>query len=415
MKKQFLEFLHTCLSDEEVRFLTKGWMAVRALGTVVFVVCFVSCENEIAYKESTGTQQLVISADMATGSFPSCFVCATTPTLGTVPQDTVWEEEINSQGDTVRYSTTVRQRAFLSDAAVRMCFNDGDWIPAQYDSRNQCYTIPTHIVSEGDRIGLEVEHTALGKATAVQTVPPAPAIRAIHTTDLYPEITPNGWVQFTIDFVDYAGDTDDIIGIRLRQGAFACRTTREVSYEREESDAQSGTYTRIVYDTVTTSDTIPLTFLYGEGEVWNMALNHRSRGCKYYGAMTPCYLYLTATQLRQNSRIALFADQDRDYRVLRQDSLCLLHLSLEVAAFSRDYYRYRATAGDAWSEYNHGAAKFPTGVEYDERYDYTSNDFEDIISEIGSLGHQEGIQIYSNIEGGIGHFSTYTAIQVIVK
>ena len=415
MKKQFLEFLHTYLSNEEVRFLTKGWMMVRALGTVVFVVCFVSCENEIAYKGSTGMQQLVISADMAAGASPSCFVCATTPTLGTVSQDTVWEEEINSQGDTIRYPLTVRQRAFLSDAKVRMRFNHGEWVSALYDSQNLCYITPTHILSEGDHIDLEVEHTELGTATAVQTVPAAATIRAIHTTDLYPEITSDGWVQFALDFAAYTGETDNIIGICLRQGAFVCRTMREVANEREEYDAQYGSYTRIVYDTITTVDTVPLTFLYGEGEVWNMALNHRPRGCKYYGAMAPQYLYLTATQLRQNNRIALFADQDKDYRVLQQDSLRLIHLSLEVAAFSRDYYRYRATVGDSWIEYNHGASKFPTGVEYDERYDYTSNDFEDLIHEIGSLGNQEGTQVYSNIEGGIGHFATYTPIPVTVK
>ena len=186
MKKQLLEFLNTYLTNDEIRFLSKGWVMVRALGTLVFVVCFISCENEIEYHGDNEKQQLVISADMAAGTQPACYVCSTTPTLGNVQLDTVWYERVYSDGHTERYYRMEHSRAFLSDASVRMRFNEGDWHTAVYNTDSKQYLVSGYTLSAGDRIELEVNHTTLGTATATQTVPKPVTVSAIHTTDLYP-------------------------------------------------------------------------------------------------------------------------------------------------------------------------------------------------------------------------------------
>ena len=174
MKKQLLKFLHTHFSDEEIRFLTKGWLAVRALGTLVFVVCFVSCRREIEYKGGTDEQLLVVSADMEMGKNPACFVCSTTPTLGEIKLDTVWYEKVYSNGDTVKYRHWGPPRLYLSDSSVRMRFNNGEWHTATYDAEQKNYVVKDYTLAVGDYIELEVKHAELGTATAIQTVPVFP-------------------------------------------------------------------------------------------------------------------------------------------------------------------------------------------------------------------------------------------------
>jgi len=416
MKKQLFEFLNTYLTNDEIRFLSKGWVAVRALGTLVFVVCFISCQDEIEYHGDNDKQQLVISADMAAGGQPACYVCSTTPTLGKVQLDTVWYEQVYFSGDTDRYYRMEHPRAFLSDASVRMRFNEGNWHTAAYDTDRKQYLVADYTLSAGDRIELEVNHSTLGTATATQTVPQPVTISAVHTTDLYPEITEDGWVQFALDFDTYTGASDAFVGIRLHSGAFTCLTTKEVRNEETGYDQKYGdTYTNITYDTVTVLDTVPLNFLYGTGEMWSNTLNEQAQVGKYYGVMSPDYLYLPVKQFAQPRRIALFADQDWDFRILRQDSMRLLNLSIDVDVFSYDYCLYRALA-DVSGPFNDGSVKAPTGEDdaggYDTDYDYY---VDEILSGISSLGSQEGIQTYTNINGGIGHLGTYAPTQITVK
>lgn len=416
MKKQLLKFLHTYFSDEEIRFLTKGWLAVRALGTLVFVVCFVSCRREIEYKGGTDEQLLVVSADMEMGKNPACFVCSTTPTLGEIKLDTVWYEKVYSNGDTVKYRHLEPPRLYLSDASVRMRFNNGEWHTATYDAEQKNYVVKDYTLAVGDYIELEVKHAELGTATAIQTVPAPVSVSAVHTTDLYPEITENGWAQFALDIDAYTYSPDALVGIRLNEGAFTAIVSREVRKEEKVYDEKYGyTYTRITYDTITVLDTIPFTHLYAEGDIWNIALNNRRGGCKYYGAKASKYLYIPASQLQQSRRIALFADQNRNSHIVRQDSLRLLNLSIDVDVFSYDYYVYRTSVKLSQDEYDSSDDKFPTGEMYDEKYDYGDDYIEDIIAEIGSLGNQENIQIYSNINGGIGHLAAYAPTRLIIR
>lgn len=416
MKKQLLEFLHTYLTNDEIRFLAKGWMAVRALGTLVFVVCFISCQDEIEYKGGNEKQQLVISADMAAGQQPACYVCSTTPTLGKVQLDTVWYERTYSDGTTERYYRREHPRAFLSDASVRMRFNDGEWHTAAYDTDSKQYLVADYTLSTGDRIELEVNHSALGTATATQTVPKPITVSAIHTTDLYPAFTEKGWVWFALDLDAYTGDDNALVGVRINSGAFTCKAKKEVRHEEKVYDEDRGyTYTKVSRDTIVVLDTVPLTFLYAEGDMWNIPLNLRAMGCQYYGAMRPNYLYFPAAQLKHGKRIALFADQDWDNTTLWEDSLCLLNLSIDVDVFSYDYYVYRTSVVLSDDANLYDNYKLPTNYEYDEKYEYDDNYIEDIITEIGSLGNQEGIQIYSNVDGGIGHFATYTPTQLTIK
>ncbi len=416
MKKHLLEFLHTYLNNEEIRFLTKGWMAVRALGTVVFVVCFISCETEIEYKGGNEKQQLVISAEMAAGQQPACYVCSTTPTLGDVKSDTVWYQRTYADGTTDRYYRMERPRAILSDAIVRMRFNDGEWHTAAYNTDRKQYLIADYTLSVGDRIELEVRHADLGTATATQTVPKPVTVSAIHTTDLYPELTENGWAQFALDLDPYTGDDNALLGIRLNKGAFTCLTTKEVRNEETGYDSQYGdTYTHVTYDTVTVLDTVMLEYLYARGEIWNNALNRLSRVGKYYGVTPAGCLYIPAAQLRQSQRLELFADQYRDFKVLRQDSMRLLYLSVDVDVFSYDYYMYRALVRTTRSV-SYGGNKPPTGETDDGGSDYDYDfDIDYILSAITSFGDQEGVQTYTNINGGIGHFATYTPTQLTIK
>lgn len=416
MKKQLLEFLNTYLTNDEIRFLSKGWVMVRALGTLVFVVCFISCENEIEYHGDNEKQQLVISAEMAAGTQPACYVCSTTPTLGNVQLDTVWYERTYSDGTTERYYRMEHTRAFLSDASVRMRFNEGDWHTAVYNTDSKQYLVSGYTLSAGDRIELEVNHTTLGTATATQTVPKPVTVSAIHTTDLSPEITENGWVQFALDIDAYTGEDNALVGIRIDSGAFTCLTTKKVRHEEKVYDEDLGyTHTNVTYDTITVLDTIPLTFLYGTGDMWNIALNGNAINRKYYGAEQPNYLYLPAAQLRQGKRIAIFADQYKDINILEQDSLRLLNLSISVDVFSYDYYIYRTIIRLTQTTYSYYERKPPTGVYYEDGGGSDFDYIDEILSEITSLGGQEELQTYTNINGGIGHFATYTPTPLTIK
>ena len=386
----------------------------RALLSVLLLVCLSACETEIEYDNSNDKRQLVLSATVAAGQPISCYVNASTYTLGYTEQDTAYYYYINIYGDTTwsTHPQVLRGKMYLSDAQVQMRINNGEWFGATFNDKTNLYTAP-QTLSAGDLVEITASHPDYGTASAQQVVPQPVTINAIHTTDRYPEITPDGWVQFTLDFDTYSGDKDNIIGIRVLEGAFTCQTTKRQGHQ----EMYYNTYTRdsarhTVYDTITVSDTVPLTFIYSQGDMWNLPFNYADYKDKYYGAYSPKYLYFMASELQQPKQIYMFADQNMGNDIIKRDSLQLQHLSICIDVFPYDYYLYLTSV---YSGSYLGSIKIPTGATYDETDEYSGNYMEDILEEMYYLGDQENIQIYTNISGGLGCFATYTPTTLTIK
>lgn len=415
MRKFLSDWIHSYLSNIPLHSILRIWTATRVLGTLVFVVCFISCENEIEYDNSNDKMQLVVSANIAAGQPVACYVNATTSTIGYTEKDTIREYYIDNNGDTVyeRYPHTRQKKMYLPDAQVQMRINDGEWFNTAYDSQTRLYGA-TEILLPGDRVEMKAHHPDYGTASSTQVVPHPVKVNAVHTTDIYPEITPNGWVQFALDIEAYTGDMNSIIGIRIIDGSFTCRTTKQESHtEKYYNEKYNRYYTRHVYDTITVSDTVSLTSIYSKGDVWDLPVNYYAYGTKYYGANAPKYIYFYATELQQPKQIHLFADQNMPSNVIQRDSLQLQHLSISIDVFSSDYRLYMTSVyADAYL-----GIKLPTGESYnrDEDDGYTENYIEYIIEEITNLGDQEKVQIYTNVNGGLGCFAAYAPQSITIK
>lgn len=409
MKRRLSYFLHPT-TQEGTRTFT------RVFSALLFIIFLTACETEIEYDSSKDKMQLVITANIAAGQPVSCYINATTYTVGYTKKDTIYDY-VDNRGDTITLPTARRHKMYLSDARVQMRINNGEWFATTYDNKTHLYTAP-QTLSPGDQVEITVSHPDYGTASAQQVVPQPVTVNAIHTTDLYPEITSDGWAQFAIDLDTYTGDPDNLIGIRLLNAAFTCRTTKRVWHTEEVYNEYHNNYApRTVYDTITITDTVPLTLIYSQGEMWDLPFNYASYKEKYYGTYAPKYMYFHASELQQPKQIYLLADQAIEDNVLSRDSLQLQHLSISIDVFSADYNLYMTSV---YAGYSLGI-KLPTGVSYDNEWDedgngwYNENYMEDILKELYYLGDQEDVQIYTNITGGLGCFATYAPTQLTIK
>lgn len=375
-------------------------LRIHILPILLLAVLLTACRKEITYDGDAFDPLLVVSSNMCADSALCCYLTATTSTYGDFPTDSLYQ----------------RSKNYVTDATVQMRINGGAWLPTTY--KDNRYMVEGVQAQAGDRIDLKVENSGYDKASATEQVPEKLTITAVHTADRYPVANDSGWVQFALDIAPYSAEDSAYIGIKLIGGSFICVKQKVQRVSERVDDGAGHFYYTDRYDTTAVRDTVALNYLYSSGERWNMYLNNHALGSPYYGVDKGEWMYLSTAQAREGLSLDLFAEHCWDYeQIAGLDSIEVQNLQLEIRTFSLNHIRYLTTI-----ERNKGRSgyiRLPSFTEYDDQYD-DEEEFDiieellELLAELSMLGGQEGVTIYSNVDGAIGCVRAYTTQTVEV-
>ena len=268
--------------------------------------------------------------------------------------------------------TDKRKDDWIRDAQVCMRVNGQPYDMSWQDSTYANYSLPQ--LRAGDTVEITASHPDY-QAVSAKLVMPGQVRCTVSKT----ELLPSRQIAFQLDLDAYEGNEDDVIGIwadGMIEGSWTS------TYGAKE------TYT----------EPIKLNTLYSNDILFAGAENASTEG--YYGALPGYYLYFPASELREPKSIQLFVDSDQLQWTRTYDSVRAKQL--EVRAMACTYSAYRFEQSMRGSFYLK-ALPPPSHLPQSENF------MEEIMVAIQSmLGDQEPVQVYSNVEDGLGHVAAFS-------
>ena len=264
---------------------------------------------------------------------------------------------------------------WITDAQVSLSLN-GQTYTLTYQPEDCTYAnLSMPALQPFDTVEIVATHPKYATATVRQIMP-----SQIRSTVASYELLPTHQIAFRVDLDAYRGNPDDVIGIRANG---ALRITETRSYGGEEWPDTTYTY---------------LNTIYSNDIVFAEAENASTDG--YFGAGS--FLYFPASALRKPKSILLFVD-DTWLRGTWLNHADVEAEMLEVTVISCTYSGYRFDQSTRSSYY---MKSLPTPSHLPEN----TNIMEEIAVAIQSaLGDQEPVQVYTNVDGGLGHIAAYSS------
>lgn len=327
--------------------------------------------REVDFTVEGENEMLVVSSEYHTGEYFSA----------NIYHSSLATKAISSDGTT----------SGVRDAEVRVRANSGAWRrlyshpdkPYYYMKDSADYPVYFH---PQDTVEMYVTHPRYPTATVRQILPGKVDGRLL---GCYP--MQEGWIALDIELAPYHGNPDDMIGIGILNG------TALMANKVDTTDKQTRSFN--------------LEYLYSTSADFAQAQNIQSEG--YYAGSGEEFLFLPASALEDTLRVALFADGwgGSNYigHVNRENyyPVSVSNLTLELRAYSHDSYLYemfrRNTTGVTLPP--------PSGIPTRDE-----NIVQEILETLASvLGGQEMIPPFTNVEGGLGCFRTYSYTYIIAE
>lgn len=267
---------------------------------------------------------------------------------------------------------------WITDAEVSLSINNRRYALTHRD--NGVYansSIPP--LQPLDTLEIVATHPLYATATAKQVMP-----AQVHSAVVSYELLPTNQMTVQIYLDAYHGNADDVIGIKanaMLRGIFTH------SYGNGRPDRTDTLH-------------IKLNTIYSNDIVFAEAENASIEG--YYGAYSDQYLYFPASALKEPKRLQVLLDNyqlrwEREY-----DTVEPVRLEVEVIACTFSEYRFvQSTRNRYYTKYLPAPSNMP------EQEENIMQEIMDAIQE--SLGEQEPVQVYTNVEGGLGHISGWSS------
>ena len=265
------------------------------------------------------------------------------------------------------------------DADVSLRINNGEWMPLYRYGFSPAYRILADStkapkIQALDTVEIAVSHPKYASVTARQIMPNT--IKAEMTEC---EIMNNGWVSATLRLDAYTGNPDDMIAIRLDSGVVQMTNKRTGKIFNNKFKA-----------------------IYSTDPVFAEAQNLQAAG--YYGGNQGQELFFPASALREPIEIHLIADCARGIDKENYRDVRIRDLNLTVRACTYDYYLYE----QFHRAYKETWLPEPSGIPSQE-----GNIMEEILETVSeTLGQQEKVAVYTNVEGGLGYWTGYSEVSV---
>lgn len=276
----------------------------------------------------------------------------------------------------------------LPNATVQMQVNDGDWQTLQ-ETPEHVYTSDYRLLPN-DLVNIRVQHPDFPDVATVQQRIPAPA----HATITLSEIdTTQATFSFGIDLPAYTGDSTQLLRI-------SCTTYTKMLYEQYYRDTTWIDTTYKTYPHIYSND---LRFAYYDKTNIKLSKN-------YYGATSSIGLYVPVSNVPThydmigtlspyNHSSHLYGKPATSPNNYPQPATQLDSIEIRVATVTIDEYL-------VWSTLLAGHFIYQYVPDY---WSSDADEMTDIVESIqeifDEMGNMEGVQLYDNVEGGIGHVS----------
>ncbi len=310
------------------------------------------------------------------------------------------------------------RRGIVGDANVEMQVNGGDWMPLTFVAVNdttlyngqhegKSYYTLSYSLNAGDQVTIRASHPDYKTVTATETVPPQPQFTCVQND------TRNKVLSFTLSVDALPATHDEVIFFSV----IAYGQQTDTSSKIVSSNYSTEVY---VYDTIVYRNPFVGQRLYSEDFMFS-EYNLPRTTHNLYTQNGP--LFTSADHFVEPHQLTLLLDLDRiNYAgyyygdvvdTLGRDTtfqyqgmpygrhICIDSVVVSVYVSNQSYYMYRTTILG-----RNGTTSAPEISLYDDDGgDDIGDIFEDISEIFDELGTQEGTQVYSNVDGGLGHLS----------
>lgn len=267
-----------------------------------------------------------------------------------------------------------REKDWVTDANVSMTVNGTYYRLSYHPSGGFYYYRPLCQLHALDTVEIMAVHPKYETARA-RLIMPAKVSCSVSSY----ELQSNGTMAFMLNLDSYPGDAQDMIAIRA-SGEY------KASWQYSYGSTQRVDTTPVYLNTV-----------YSNDIVFAEAANPSVEG--YFGAYRENYLYFPASELQQPRQIRLILDSYQ-LRGNRYDTIEPRNMEIEVMACSYGAYRFEQSTRSTYE-----LKYMPTPSWLPEQEENFMEEIMDAIKE--TLGDQEPVQVYTNVEGGLGHVAAF--------
>ncbi len=381
---------------------------------ILSAVLLTSCDffyKTIEYKGEVEDEQMVLTANLEAGKTPRIFLNASMFFS-------------DSKTDTVHTATKNEfiygvQRKWIKDAVVEMQINDGEWqtltgapdtIYYCNDNRGEIWNQLAYsykndyVFQPGDLVRIRATHPNFqNQVAASQKIPQFAGSETYNYK--YNKINDySGLLEFDLTLPPYEGNEGDIMNFV----GYAYLRTRVGSYYDGYDENYNPVYRDTLYDVFSMQNVIYSRGLgFEKYDNFNYSLSLGYWGARSKGLYHNTNTYGTEVSLPMKVFYRPYSRSgQRSYEIT--DSIVI-----EVKVVSKDYYRNASSLIAATNYYNSVPDYWST--EADDAFGDISDIINDIQESFAELGNMEGVQVFSNVDGGFGHVTASATERIVIE
>ena len=374
---------------------------------IVFLVVFActACDSDnnffyhpVTFCGEVTEEQLVLTGILLADEKPRLYVNSSRFFQDTLPMDSMFHE-----GRGNGYYLYYNNPRFLPDAQVEMQIDKGDWQAmyadtfsiAQYGGATGYYFTADKLLRAGEQVAFRVRHSRFQQVASVsQQIPFAPQATITVLPDSYREGDIR-FLGFQVNLPAYRGDTSHFYRFKA--------TTYLTNHEEYQDRDTSFHYTwQESYSYTYSCDMRMMTC-----QEINKSL---SKG--YYGSSLGLYAPASHEPIPFRLLALQCNPQYPTPQRIGYDSIWtdIDSIILNVETVTRDEYLH-------WAKLLQGKHIYQSTPDFfrEETSDNSGmgNIVEDVQDIFDEMGNMEGVQLYDNVEGGIGHVSAVNSFTYI--
>ena len=370
---------------------------------IVFLVVFActACDSDnnffyhpVTFRGEVTEEQLVLTGILLADEKPRLYVNSSRFFQDTLPMDSMFHE-----GRGNGYYLYYNNPRFLPDAQVEMQIDKGDWQAmyadtfsiAQYGGATGYYFTADKLLRAGEQVAFRVRHSRFQQVASVsQQIPFAPQATITVLPDSYREGDIR-FLGFQVNLPAYRGDTTHF---------YRFKATTYLTNHEEYQDPDTAFH-------YTWQESYSYTYSRDMHMITCQEIN-KSLSKGYYGSSLGLY----APASHEPTQYQLLALQCNPKYPIPQrighDSIWaeIDSIVFSVETVTRDEYLH-------WAKMVQGkyVSRYAPDYFAEESNNNTGmgNIVEDVQDMFDEMGNMEGVQLYDNVEGGIGHVTASTS------
>lgn len=370
---------------------------------IVFLVVFActACDSDnnffyhpVTFRGEVTEEQLVLTGILHADEKPRLYVNSSRFFQDTVPLDSMFHE-----GGWNGYYLYYHNPRFLPEAQVEMSVDDGDWQTmyadtfsiAQYGGATGYYFTADKLLRAGEQVAFRVSHPRFQQMASVsQRIPFAPQATITVLPDSYQEGDIR-FLGFQVNLPAYRGDTSHF---------YRFKATTYLTNHEEYQDPDTAFH-------YTWQESYSYTYSRDMQMMTCQEIN-KSLSKGYYGSSLGLYAPVSHEPI-QFQLLALQCNPKYPApQRIGYDSIWaeIDSIVFSVETVTRDEYLH-------WAKMVQGKYVSRYAPDYFAEESNNNNGMGNIVEDVqdmfDEMGNMEGVQLYDNVEGGIGHVTASTS------